>query len=194
MSPEFADQSAPTLPLWLVRQTADGPDLPDGVGNETVAAWAGAQGFSGKLGQICLLPGPDGRLSGALYGLGRLPGQPARERYLLAPAAERLPAGNWRIANLPEGFDPELGALGWLFVQYRFARYKKVEAPAARLVCPDGVDADRLAWYTAVGLVDRAVVTMRELAPDAIARARHLLTLAGSELVTRMTGVTGVAR
>ncbi|MCB9392159.1 MAG: aminoglycoside phosphotransferase family protein [Acidimicrobiaceae bacterium] len=65
-----------------------------------------------------------------------------------------------------------------------------VEAVASR----HGVDADRLAWYTAVGLVDRAVVTMRELAPDAIARARHLLTLAGSELVTRMTGVTGVAR
>ncbi len=185
MSPEFADQSAPTLPLWLVWQTADGPDLPDGVGNETVTAWAGAQGFSGKLGQICLLPGPDGRLTGALYGLGRLPGQPARERYLLAPAAERLPAANWRIANLPEGFDPALGALGWLFAQYRFARYKKVEAPVARLVCPDGVDADRLLAMAAGEYLARDLINTpaSDMGPEELERAaRDLAARHGAEI------------
>ena len=35
--------------------------------------WARAQGFVGNAGQTCLLPGPDGSIAGALYGLGALP-------------------------------------------------------------------------------------------------------------------------
>lgn len=144
--PRFADASAPTLPLWLIRPAEHGPAFPQDIG-ESARAWARAQGFAGNAGQICLLPAPDGSVAGALYGIGpaRAPlDRPARERYQLARAAEGLPAGNWRLANAPEGFDAALGALGWLFAQYRFARYKKAEPPAARLVCPKGVDQARL--------------------------------------------------
>ena len=143
MSPRFADPSAPSLPLWLVRPEQGEAAFPDSI-DDAGRRWARAQGFVGNAGQTCLLPGPDGSIAGALYGLGALPDRPARERHALARAAETLPAGNWRLANLPTGFDASLGALGWLFAQYRFARYKKAEPPAARLVCPEGVDAARL--------------------------------------------------
>ena len=146
MSPQFADASASTLPLWLVRPAADETAFPDQIG-EAAKTWAKAQGFSGKAGQICILPAQDGTILGALYGIGparNATDRPARERYLLARAAENLPEGDWHLANHPEGFDTTLGALGWLFAQYRFARYKKAEPPAARLACPASLDRARL--------------------------------------------------
>ncbi|HWL56221.1 MAG TPA: leucyl aminopeptidase family protein [Paracoccus sp. (in: a-proteobacteria)] len=144
--PAFAPDPSRSLPLWLLRPGGDGPDWPEAI-PATARTWARAQGFAGKPGQVCVYPGPDGALSGALFGIGAersTSARPARERYPLAKAAEALPAGDWYLANTPEGFDAALGALGWLFAQYRFARYKKAEAPAARLVCPAGVDAERI--------------------------------------------------
>ncbi len=146
MIPEFADPDAPSLPLWLVRNGGAGAEFPTGIDGRS-ANWARAQGFAAKPGQLCLLPGEDGGLAGALFGLGPAPkpgDRPARERFLLARAAESLPEGNWRLANAPEGLDPALAALGWLFARYRFDRYKTLEPPRARLVCPAGVDGARL--------------------------------------------------
>ena len=56
-------------------------------------------------------------------------------------AAEALPEGAWRLEGAPVGYDLTHAALGWLFAQYRFTRYKPAEAPRARLVCPAAVDA-----------------------------------------------------
>lgn len=141
-APTFAPADAKALPLWLIRPGTEGPDLPAEI-DPPARTWAKAQGFAGKAGQICLLPDRDGALLGALYGIGAAD-MPRRDRWLLAKAAETLPAGDWRLARIPEGVDVTLGALGWLMAQYRFARYKPAEPPAARLVTPQGVDADRL--------------------------------------------------
>ena len=143
MIPEFADPQAPSLPLWLVQGGDAGPDLPQDIG-ALARTWALAQGFAAKPGQICLLPAADGALAGALFGLGTPGGRAPRDRFPLARAAETLPAGNWRLENLPQGFDAALAALGWLFSQYRFDRYKRAEPARARLVCPADVDAARV--------------------------------------------------
>ena len=136
MKPEFAPKSAASLPLWLVTQDDGKPQFPRDLPRAALD-WAEAVGFTGKAGQICPLPAGDGGLSGALYGLGAA----SRERYVLARAADGLPAGNWRIAGNSGAIDLALGALGWLLAEYRFDRYKKAEGPRARLICPDGVDA-----------------------------------------------------
>lgn len=140
--PEFAPADAVSRPLWLVPQGDDGPIWPEGVDT----GFAAASGFAGKPGQVCLLPG-DGGVSGALFGVGKpaTPAdRPARERFTLAKAAEALPEGTWHIAGAPMGYGMAHGALGWLFAQYRFGRYKEVTSPKARLVCPAGVDRDLL--------------------------------------------------
>ncbi len=142
IDPAFAPRDADSRPLWLVAQGGDGPVWPAGID----PAFPRAAGFAAKAGQVCLLPGPQG-VAGALFGLGRTaaPGdRPPRERFVLAKAAEALPEGAWHLAGMPQAFDAAQGALGWLFAQYRFDRYKKADAPRARLVCPSGVDADAL--------------------------------------------------
>lgn len=181
--PAFAPADADSRPLWLVPQEDDGPMLPDGVD----AAWPAATGFTGKPGQVCLLPG-DGGLSGALFGIGKpaTPAdRPARERFTLARAAETLPAGNWRIEGAPGNYDLAHGALGWLFAEYRFDRYKQAEPARARLVCPDGVDADLVLAQAAGEYLARDLINTpaSDMGPDALeAAARDLAQRHGAEI------------
>ncbi len=196
MIPQFADPHAPSLPLWLVRSGEDGPELPADIGN-LAGRWAKAQGFSGKPGQLCLIPSAEGALAGALFGVGPDRGdRPPRERFPLARAAESLPAGNWRLANLPQGIDPALVALGWLFAEYRFDRYKKAEPPRARLLCPEGVDRPRLiamaaGEYLARDLINTPASDMGPAELEQAARdmaARHgaeIETIRGEDLLAR---------
>lgn len=134
MTPEFAAASDSARPLWLVwKDDALPPEAGD---------WPAQCGFSAKPGEICLLPGAGGALSGAIMGLGAR-SEAGRSRFALA-RAQALPKGDWRLAALPEGLDPDEAALGWLLGQYRFTRYKGGPSDGPRLVCPAGVDADRL--------------------------------------------------
>ncbi len=198
MTPEFAPASAKTLPLWLVRAGKDGADFPDSA-DQAARNWAKANGFTAKAGQSCVIAGPDGAIAGAFFGIGAAPkagDAPARERYSLARAADALPAGDWHIAAAPEDFDLELGAFGWLLANYRFDRYKKMEGPRARLVCPTAVDASRVlalasGEYLARDLINTPTSDMGPDDLEAAARdlaARHGATinvLAGDELLAQ---------
>ncbi len=82
-------RAAGSLPVHIVRK--DGPL--DSLGDAATAAWAGAHDFTGKTGQLLVLPGGDGKLAGAL---------------LLGPgtASTRARPGGWRRACRP-------GCGGW---------------------------------------------------------------------------------
>ncbi|RZJ32883.1 MAG: leucyl aminopeptidase family protein, partial [Brevundimonas sp.] len=96
-------------------------------------AWADANDFTGKAGQILLLPGPDGAPVGALFGAGdRF--EPLTARALPA----KLPAGLWRLDGV-EGEAAAQAALAFALGAYRFDRYKAKSAIRARLAVP-GVD------------------------------------------------------
>ncbi|MDO5647707.1 M17 family metallopeptidase [Paracoccus sp. (in: a-proteobacteria)] len=173
MTPEFARPSDAARPLWLVWQ---GDDLPDAVGD-----WPAACGFTAKAGEICLLPGDNG-LRGAVMGLGA-PNQSARDRFPLARAAA-LPAGDWAVADLA-GLDPEQAALGWLFGQYRFTRYKSGAADGPRLVCPDGADAARVQAIAAGEYLTRDLINTpaNDLGPDRLEQAaRDLAARIGAQI------------
>ena len=106
--PEFAPEGAQSRPLWLVPQGEDGPVWPKGVDR----GFAGASGFAGKAGQLCLLPG-EGGVAGALFGVGRhaAPSDPpARERFTLAKAAEALPevVHAAAVGRILAGLDPDV--------------------------------------------------------------------------------------
>ncbi|WBU53429.1 M17 family metallopeptidase [Paracoccus sp. SCSIO 75233] len=190
MTPEFANETDDARPIWLVRDT-----LPEGL-DANARSWAEATGFSGKAGQICLIPGADGSLSGALVGLGAPSARPARQRFVLAKAAAALPAGAWRVADWPDGVDASETALGWLLAQYGFGRYRKAEGAKARLVAPDGVDAARLIAMADGEFLTRDLINTpaADMGPDAlevVARevaARHgfaVSVIAGEDLLTQ---------
>jgi leucyl aminopeptidase len=135
----FADTATPAIPLTLVAPD-DLPALLDHLG--PLAAFARAMGFSAKPGETLALPDATGSIAHALVGLGA-PAARARGRFQTATAA-RLPAGTYRLTQAsPE--DAHDLALGWLLDSYRFDRYRTQDAPRAHLICPDGLDAARIA-------------------------------------------------
>lgn len=68
-------------------------------------AWAKANGFSGEAGRALILPGENGAIAGALFGIGEGEGSLA-----VGALARTLPEGEWSFASTPT--DPELTALG----------------------------------------------------------------------------------
>ncbi len=118
-------------------------------------AAAAAQGFAAQLNALLILPGRgDGDFS-AVIGVADAN---ALRVWDLAKAAERLPAGTYRLAS----GTPGQAALGWLLGQYRFDRYAKPAEPIEGrvLITRDAASiAGTLATAEAVALVRDLVNT-----------------------------------
>jgi len=151
------------------------------------AAWARAHDFTGKAGQLLLLPGEGGAPAGALFGAGER-FDPMSARALAA----KLPDGLWRL----EGVDGEaaaLAALGFALGAYRFDRYKSRSGPRPRLAAP-GVEVGPLldiaaACALAREMVDTPAGDMGPLQIETIAReiaeasGAALTVVAGDDLL-----------
>jgi leucyl aminopeptidase len=68
----------------------------------------------------------------------------ARDRFTVARAVAKLPAGVWHLASALSPEERDEAALGWLLAQYRFDRYRQAKAPGAMLKAPAGCDSARL--------------------------------------------------
>ena len=139
--PRFADATddvrdltvvdAAGLAEWLTRQPL------------AVQTWLKGSGFAAGLGEVRLLMGPDGAVSGAVAGLGTAAAR-ARGRFGLVKALQVLPGGAWRLMGDLTPEQRAEAALGALLAQYRFDRYRKPNEAALVTLVPDGVDALRL--------------------------------------------------
>ena len=106
-------------------------------------AWIKAQGFKAAEGTICTVPADGGAIAMALAGLGDAQSR-ARGRFTMASIAAKLPAGTYQLVSDHAADDLEEHALGWLLSQYAFEAYRAQPPHGARLVCPDGVNKDRI--------------------------------------------------
>lgn len=134
------------------------------------AAWAEANGFTGKSGQLLIVPGDDGAAAEALFGAGE-----AFEPMSARSLPTRLPAGDWRLDGV-EGDAARQAALAFVLGGYLFDRYKaRPERGRARLVAPTGLDlAEALNIAAAAALaremVDTPAADMGPLQIETIAR------------------------
>ena len=140
-APRFADVtetardvtvvSAEGLPGWLEGQPA------------AVQAWLKGTGFEAGLGEVRLLMGPDGAVSGAVAGFGTAKAR-GRLRFGFVKALAGLPGGAWRLAGDLTQAQRAEAMLGSLLAQYRFERYRSPKAAQPAVLVADGVDAARL--------------------------------------------------
>ncbi|KIC22735.1 MULTISPECIES: leucyl aminopeptidase family protein [unclassified Leisingera] len=124
---------------------------------QRVQAWVKAQGFTAACGQALTVPDADGGIELALAGYGSA-AQRARRRFVLAEAAQKLPAGTYRIAS---GLPAEAAAsesLGWLLTAYRFDRYKDAKGETAALQAPEAVDAAAVQSLAAAECLTRDLI------------------------------------
>lgn len=109
-----------------------------------------AASFAGKPGQCVLWPAGD--TADAWLGIGD-----GQDAFAVGAAALALPAGDWKLAALPEGWDPTLASIAWVIGGYRFTAFKAADREPARLALPDGADARE------AEAVARAVMLTRDL-------------------------------
>ncbi len=180
MSPVFPEllisASDSTRPVRLVGsgQVLDG----------SVAAWAEANGFSGKAGQLLLVADKDGTVAEALFGIGD-----GLDPFSIRSLAPRLPAGDWRLDGV-EGDAACQAALAFALGGYVFDRYKaRPEKAPARLVVAEGVDLDETLNIAAAArlareMVDTPAQDMGPLQLETI--AREIAEEAGASLRVTM--------
>ena len=132
------------------------------------AAAVAAAGFTGKPGELVVVPGDAAGEWCALVGVDPGPLGP----WALAGAAEKLPTGTYRLAG-PGAADAALH--GWLMAQHRFDRYRREATPAGTkvLLVPDAVViAPAVALAEATALVRDLVDTPAgDMDPAALADA-----------------------
>ncbi len=123
--------------------------------SETLRAYARAAGFRAEAGEVLLAPLPDGGVDRVLLGMGDRP-----DAWSFAAAAEKLPAGDYRLGSAPDGVRADRIALSWALGTYVFDRYKKSERIAPRLALPAGADAKKIAdLYDSIALARDLVNT-----------------------------------
>ncbi|HET7125679.1 MAG TPA: leucyl aminopeptidase family protein, partial [Lysobacter sp.] len=101
---------------WRARQPA------------ATAQWLQAHGFDAAPGALLVLPATDGSTGSAVLGIGD-PHDPLS--YAGAPFA--LPQGEWEAHGVPDDEARKALQLGWGLGSYRFARYRTLPRPPARL-------------------------------------------------------------
>lgn len=139
--PTFASPDATSKPLFLCEEEGSAAFVASR--SNAQQGWLTAAGFTGALGQMALLPAPDGTVEGAVFGRGTAKAR-RRGRFHIAQAAAGLTEGDWHLEGDLTQAEAEEAALGWLLSAYRFDRYKSSKGQKARLKCPAGVDAARI--------------------------------------------------
>jgi len=167
MHPSLASGGRNAIPIHAVTAKAAKTWL----GRQKRSRLLAASGFSGAAGTLAALPDAKGNIAQWVLGLGD-----GRDAFALAAAAEKLPAGLYRLAEVPEFCGGANAALAWLMGGYAFDRYKKKAAKAARLAVPadvDGEEVSRIAesLFLARDLINTPANDMGPAELEAAARA-----------------------
>ena len=182
------DHDAPqrTQPIWLVTPGSQSEVL--GRLSKEQRAWLHATGFNPKAGRCTILPGPDGHVSGIVFGLGA-PGSVDRTPLLTGSLPERIPNGYYHFETLPD--DAELAVAAWLMGAYKFSRYSQNHAKRPRWIrLPEGVDRASVLRIANSICMGRDLINMpaNDLGPAELAEAAADIAQAHGASVTSIVG------
>jgi len=174
MSLSFAAPTEDAVPITVV--ASEDCDAVLGTLDQSRRTWAEAQGFSGSLGKVVLIPGTDGKLAQVLVGWGTADAR-ARGRFWMGDVAAKLPAGTYTLAEGLTGAALEEAALSWLLSGYSYDRYRKPAKDRAMLVAPDGIDASRLTIIANGEALTRELINTpaSDMGPDELEEATRAL-------------------
>jgi leucyl aminopeptidase len=167
MHPSLANSAKNAIPLHAVAAK----DARAWLAKQKRSGLISASGFAGAAGALAALPDAKGGIAAWVLGLGE-----TKDAFALAAAAEKLPAGVYRLGEVPDFCGGIHAALAWLMGGYSFDRYKKKSARKARLVTPPGVDGEEISriaenLFLARDLVNTPANDMGPAELEAAARA-----------------------
>lgn len=140
--------------------------------SEPQKSWVALNDFKPSLGTILLLPGPDGSISGVLFGWGTAQTR-ARGRFHLAKLVRNLPEGDYQIVGELSAAEAREHALGWALAGYGFDRFKTVSTVKARLVAPPNIDPKSISAIARAEFLARDLINTPAnlMGPDALEAA-----------------------
>jgi len=176
---------AKPIPIWFV--AADTYPQVCGEIGPAARRFAESARFEPKPGQFLLLPGVDGALSGVLFGL-ETADKPEKDRFLAGRLPGLLPPGTYRYANAAH--EPRLAVLAFALGGYKFTRYRKADAYAAKLELPDGLDgADLSRIAEGVALARDLINTpANDLGPAELEEAARQVAVRHGAMIRTVTG------
>jgi leucyl aminopeptidase len=130
--------------------------------------WLNAHEFKANAGSFAAIPDARGKITQLVAGISEPP-----SLWDIADFSTRLPPGTYRLeSDLPLAYHEWL-ALGWVLGTQKFARYKTVPAPKAKLVLPEGAEATKIERYAfSIGLARTLITTPAEdMGPQELADA-----------------------
>ena len=131
MHPALCASAKNALPLHAVTAKAARAWL----AKQKRAGLVAASGFAGAAGSLAALPDAKGGIAAWVLGLGD-----DTDAFALAAASEKLPAGTYKLGDVPASVGGANAVLAWLMGGYSFDRYRKSKPGGAKLVVPPGVD------------------------------------------------------
>ena len=152
----------------------------------TAKNWVRAQGFAGNASQWVTIPADDGKIAGVLFGTGPEPAN--TDPFVIGALSSKLPAGKYVLKDCP--VDESLVAVGWLMDAYRFDRYRKIDSPAAALVCSSTMDRpDILRMAEAVGFTRDLINTpTSDMGPIELEQAARQLAKSNKAKIRVVSG------
>ncbi|WP_020559778.1 leucyl aminopeptidase family protein [Thiofilum flexile] len=164
---EKLENSTPILPVTVDTLAEVRAHLPTFVHN-----WLDLNKFTGKPGEICIIPALSGKLGTALVGYDPA----ATALWSIAGLPAQLPEGHYHLeANWSEN-DQMLAAIGWGLGQYEFAITKKPQEPEQRKLYLSAHYERVVAFVNAINSV-RDLVNMpaNRMMPEHLAVHMHTL-------------------
>ncbi|MBO6724919.1 MAG: leucyl aminopeptidase family protein [Rhizobiaceae bacterium] len=177
-----ARKSKNALPVYCVTKGA----LDASEAGADAIAWAKANGFDGAAGRTLVIPGENGSLAGAFFGVEA--DRSGFSPLIYGRLAKALPAGEWYFATGPK--EPDLAMVGLALGGYAFGRYRKPAATDLRVVCPKGAEA-REAQRVADGVFltrDLINTPANDMGPEGIEKAARKLARAHKAQVSVTKG------
>jgi leucyl aminopeptidase len=165
--PFRARPAAATRPLTFLAKTELSAWLK--AAPATTRNWVSGSGFAAKPGEVCLIPGRDGKPARVLAGRPESGGE---EMWNAAGLTLRLPEGSYRLDPEPDAAAATRLATGWALGAYSFTRYKAASRAPAELVWPAKADraaVERTARATAL-VRDLVNTPAEEMGPGDLAR------------------------
>jgi len=198
------DPQPGSIPLHLVHE--DEFEVWRAARDEFTRNWLSVNSFKGERGKVVLMPHRGGTLEAVALGLGKRSGADEFSFWHAAALADRLPDGEYHLAQRLDAAAATHFAFGWAYGQYRFERYRQTPARALHLRLPEGADlaeVERLARATAMTR-DLINTPANDMSPEALAaaalelaqrhHARHRVIVGDALLGERFPAVHAVGR
>lgn len=177
MSPlPLVDPDPKATPLTLVTDTAFGAWRD--IQGDAVKAWLLINDFSGKAGEVCVIPLEDGSIGQVVVGIGD-----GADKWVAGRLARSLPEGKYCLEQIAgiENEKPHVAtwlALSWCLGAYKFDRYKsKSSSDPSQLVWPEDVDRAYVEGAAQAATLTRDLINTpaEDMGPAALAAAAEEL-------------------